>query len=71
MGYESTLHLIDVKIKAESIRVVTRVLANPGTRGTNRFAYFLEQAVIDSEGFLVFKASKDGLDPYVPDGTCQ
>jgi hypothetical protein len=29
--------------------------------------FFLERAVLDSGGFLTFKASKDGHNPYVPD----
>lgn len=32
-----------------------------------RLRFFLERAVIDSGGFLAFNASKDGLEPYVPD----
>jgi hypothetical protein len=67
MGYESTLHLIDVKIKAEAVPEVTRALADPGKRGTTRFAYILERALLDRDGFLVFKASEDGPDPYDPD----
>ena len=69
MGYEWNLHLVGVKIKAESMPTVTRALAAPGTRGTKRIEYFLEQAKIDSEGFLAFKASDDGLDTYDPDET--
>lgn len=67
MGYEWNLHLVGVKIKAESIPAVTRALAEPGMRGTKRIEYFLVLAKIDSEGFLAFKASEDGLDTYDPD----
>jgi hypothetical protein len=67
MGYESALHLIDLKIRAESVPLVRRALANPGKGGTTRIRYFLERAVIDSGGFLAFKASDDREDPYVPD----
>jgi hypothetical protein len=67
MGYESSLHLIDVKIKAGSVPLVSRALKTKTGRGLLHLRPFLERAVIDSEGFLAFKASKDGLDPYVPD----
>jgi hypothetical protein len=67
MGYESLLHLIDVKIKVASVPVVARALKTPGGRGTVRLASFFERAVIDSEGFLAFKADSDDSDPYVPD----
>ena len=67
MGYESSLHLIDVKIKAESVPFVSRALRTKTGRGLLHLRPFLERAVIDSEGFLAFKASADGLDPYVPD----
>lgn len=67
MGYESSLHLIDVKIRADSVPLVSRALKTPTGRGTVRVRSFLERAVIDSRCFLAFKASKDGLDPYVPD----
>ncbi|MFA5055813.1 MAG: hypothetical protein WC562_06550 [Dehalococcoidia bacterium] len=67
MGYESSLHLIDVKIKAESAAEVSRVLKTRSGRGLAPIRYFLERAVLNSDGFLVFKSSDDGLDPYVPD----
>jgi hypothetical protein len=67
MGYESSLHLINVNIKAESAAEVTRVLKTRRGRGLAPIRYFLEKAVLDSDGFLVFKSSEDGLDPYVPD----
>jgi hypothetical protein len=67
MGYESSLHLIDVKIKAASVPVVKGVLKTRKGRGLSHLKFFLERAVVDSGGFLAFKASEDGLDPYVPD----
>jgi hypothetical protein len=33
----------------------------------SELGYFLEHAIIDSAGFLSFKASEDGYDAYVPD----
>lgn len=65
MGYWSALHLVDVKIKSKSLVSVKRVLARKPQRGPLRF--FLQRVVLDSEGFVRFKASDDGLDPYVPD----
>ena len=38
-------------------------------RGGQCVEYFLDRAKIDSEGFLAFKASDDGLDTYDPDET--
>lgn len=67
MGYESSLHLIDVKIKTESVPIVKRVLKTRKGRGLPPLRFFLERAVLDSDGFLAFKASEDGGDPYVPD----
>ena len=72
MGYESSLHLIDVKIKAESVPVVKRALKARKVPGRYPLREFVDQAVLDSAGFLTFKASEDGHDPYVPyeeDGT--
>lgn len=67
MGYESTLHLINIKIKTESLPVVSDALITGKGPGLAPLKWFLELAVIDSSGFLCFKASEDGLDPYVPD----
>ena len=67
MGYESSLHLVGVRVRAAAVPEVKRALENPGKRGTKDIAYFLRRAVIDSAGFLVFKASVDREDPYVPD----
>jgi len=67
MGYESCLHLVNVKIKPESILRVGRKLSRQKSRSSDPLRFFLERAVLDSGGFLAFKASKDGHDPYVPD----
>lgn len=69
MGYESSLHLIDVKIKAESVPVVRRVLKTRKGCGLAPLRFFLERAVVDSDDLLAFKASKDGSSPYGRDGT--
>lgn len=65
MGYESSLHLIDVRIKPESVLQVSQALSDPTTM--TDLESFLKVAVIDSGGFLAFKTSEDELDPYVPD----
>lgn len=66
MGYWTTLHLINIKIKKESVASVLRAIRNPKERGTAHIRFFLERAFIDCEGELAWHASKDGLDPYVP-----
>jgi hypothetical protein len=67
MGYESSLHLIDVKIKAESIPLVRAMLKTGKARTPAPLRPFLERVVLGSDDFLAFKASDDGSDPYVPD----
>jgi len=67
MGYESSLHLIDIKVKRQSVPVVRRILKSGRVRGMPDLQFFLERAILDTEGFLRFKASDDDLDPYVPD----
>ena len=67
MGYESSLHLIDVKIKKKSVPIVSRALKMKEGRGLLRLRSFLDQVVIDSAGFLACKATEDGSDLYVAD----
>jgi hypothetical protein len=67
MGYESSLHLIDIMIKPASIPVVKRALTTCKGPGLKGLEYFLRLAVLGEDRLLAFKASKDGLDPYVPD----
>ena len=67
MSYESSLHLIDIKIKAEFIPMVKRMLKTQKKREFTDLRLFLGRAVLDKDGFLAFKASEDGHDPYVPD----
>ena len=59
------LHLIDIKIKVESVPQVERALKARKGRGLPP-PFFLERMVIDSDGFLAFK-SDDEYDVYVPD----
>lgn len=67
MGYWSALHLVDIKIKEESVPIVERAIRTRKGRGMKPLRFFLEVAMIDSGDFLAFRASEDGLDPYVPD----
>jgi hypothetical protein len=67
MGYESSLHLIDVKIKTESVPVVKQLLITNKGRGLSPLRLFFELAMLDSHGFLTFKGSENDIDPYVPD----
>jgi len=67
MGYESSLHLIDIKIREESLQIVNDALARQEIPVLKNIESFLKRAVIDSSGFLCFKASENGYDPYVPD----
>jgi len=52
MGYESSLHLIDIKIKAASVPALKRILKSPKGRGLTPLRDFLERAVLDSDGAL-------------------
>jgi hypothetical protein len=67
MGYESSLHLVGVKIKDESIQLVRAMLKTGKVRVPSPLRFFLERVVLGSDNFLAFKASEDGSDPYVPD----
>ncbi len=71
MGYETALHLVDVKIKADSLQDVKRALAKPGGRGLKAISHFLEQALIDEDGLLTFRPSDEYSTSYDPcdDGT--
>jgi len=67
MGYHVSFHLVDIKIKTELLGEVAQALQNAGDAGSAPLSGFLERATVDSAGFLAFRASEDGLDPYVPD----
>jgi len=72
VGKRNSLQMIDIKIKKESIPIVNRALKTGKGRGLTPIKYFLSRAVIDCEGFLIFKASDDDVDdPYCSfeDGT--
>jgi hypothetical protein len=67
LGYETSLHLIGVKIKTQSVQEVSRALSTRTGRGLVRLRSLLERVVIDRDGFLAFKAGEDGGDLYDPD----
>ena len=52
MGYETSLHLINVKIKNESIPVVTKAIITGKGRGLAKFRYFFTVIGLDNSGFL-------------------
>ena len=66
MGYESALHLIDVKIRKKALsRIEADITA--GKEGKDpALGSFLEYAAIDIHGFLAFRAKGDGADLYEP-----
>jgi len=67
MGYESCLHLVDVRIKPELASEVRGQTSRSNAYSDDVLRFFLDRVALDSEGFLAFRASEDGLDPYVPD----
>jgi len=67
MGYETALHLINVKIKDDSLPVVTRALRTKKGRGLGPLVYFLDEAVLCDDGFLCFKSTGRYESPYVAD----
>jgi hypothetical protein len=67
MGYWSSLHLVDVKIKAKSLPLVSRALKSHKRNPRIDLQAFFARAVLDSAGFLAFKTTKNGSYPYVPD----
>ena len=52
MGYETSLHLINVKIKNESIPVVTKAIITRKDRELAKFRYFFTVIGLNSSGFL-------------------
>ncbi len=67
MGYETALHLIDVKIKDESLPIVKRALRTKKGRGLRPLMYFLGEAFLPDDGFLCFKSTGLYDSPYEPD----
>jgi len=72
MGYQTALHLIDVKIKYESLPLVKKALQTGKGRGLGPLKYFLEQACLVDDGFLCFRPHGNydsRYDPNEDDGT--
>ena len=67
MGYQTALHLIDVKIKDESLPIVKKALQTKKGRGPSPLVYFLEEAFLPDDGFLCFKSTGRYDSPYVAD----
>jgi hypothetical protein len=67
MGYETALHLIDVKIKDESLAIVEKALRTRQGRGLGSLASFLREAFLSEDGFLCFKSTGRYDCPYQPD----
>jgi hypothetical protein len=65
MGYETRLHLVDVKIKDDRRHEFDRLFIRK--RNRREIQYFLGEVMIDDAGFLCFKSSDDNA--YVPDET--
>lgn len=66
LGYDSCLHLINVKIKPAAVPTVERALSN-STKGPAKIRWCLDLMLIDGDGFLSFRTSGNGTDAYVPD----
>src|SRR5437868_4005566 len=64
MGYETVLHLVDVKVKSDAIPVVMRILSNKKRKSLEKIRYFLDHAVVDDAGFLLFTAGEGIFTPY-------
>jgi hypothetical protein len=67
MGYETALHLINVKIKGASLPIVKKALQTKKGRGLRSIASFLEEAFLTEDGFLCFKSTGEYESPYEPD----
>jgi hypothetical protein len=67
MGYITSLHLVDVKIKEESLPAVRRAVETRKGRGLGPIVCFLEEAFLAEDGFLCFKSTGQFDSPYCPD----
>jgi len=67
MGYETVLHLIDVKIKDESLPMVKKALQTKKGRSLSPLKYFLLQAILPNDGFLCFTPIGNYTSAYEPD----
>ncbi len=67
MGYHTTLHLVDVKIKDESLSTVRKALESKRRRRQGPLKYFLDQAVLPDDGYLCFTPTGSYTSQYGPD----
>jgi hypothetical protein len=66
MGYHTTLYLVDVKIKDDSIPVVRKALETKKGKGLSRLKTFLELAYLADDELLCFRPTKEWTSPYSP-----
>jgi hypothetical protein len=67
MGYETTLHLVNVKVRPDRLRALKLELRGARRKfGKGSLRIFVENLVSDPEGFLEVEAAGDGSDPYIP-----
>jgi hypothetical protein len=67
MGYQTALHLVDVKIKDVSVAIVEKALASKKARGFREINGFLSEACLCDDGYLRFKSTGDYECVHVPD----
>jgi hypothetical protein len=67
MGYETALHLIDVRIKDASVPIVKKALETKKGRGLRPISSFLEEAFLGDDRFLCFKSTGEYDEPYLSD----
>jgi hypothetical protein len=66
MSYESTMNLVNIRIRANAVPYVTHALETKKVKDFSAINGYLEHLMIDDEGMLSFKAKKDGSDAYAP-----
>jgi len=64
MGDWSSLHLIDIRIKESSIQIVKKAFKTMKHQSNDSYKVFFERGIVDEDGFLCFKGSEEGHDPY-------
>jgi len=64
MGYETSLHLINVKVKEKSIPAVTKAIVSGKGRNIVKIRYFFEVTGLDNFGFLHLLKNEHCGTPY-------
>jgi len=67
MGYWTSMHLVEVRIKKGCRATVNRQIRNHKRVVDANLSFFLDWVAIDSEGFLCFRADDEETDAYCPD----